>query len=178
MATFNFKAPVDGTITGANTYCTGGCHSSCCWTACGCGSCTECASDFSPRDISAGAGTTLTAKGITGGSIKVTDPFICCGSCTSSVFANVVEVIFYAGEYGEDFVGKVIFGHVDDPKDPVGPINVDSVDVGKVPGCGGECTCACYGGPHSHIEERGGTAQVGCNASVTKGSTAIYRWTY
>jgi hypothetical protein len=178
MATFYFKAPLTGSISSDNTYCCDEEDEPCPHCVCEASCTASNANAVNPKDITGNENQALVAYGKAGGSIKVeTLSAGCCSTCSTAQYKNARFVSFYKNTGGSGFMGKVLFAHVKEPK-ANDTYDEDSIVVGKVPG--GSCgSPACYGGPHSHIERRGGAAVgVECSDDVTTGSDNIYEFTY
>jgi len=176
-------APVSGSITGRNRYCTGSCacdgdgstHHAC---ASGCSNPQTC--DWhDPVDIGTGGATPGIYLYVSSGvqSIRTFVQYLCCSSSQND-YGRAVTVELYAQPNAVCYIGTLKFGHVAFPQVEDNHVyNISgSRKIGTVVGGSFD---NCYSGPHSHMERYDGETRAPCCcAAVTAGSTPIYRWYY
>lgn len=172
-------APVSGTVSGRNKYCTSTCacagdgnlHSLC--------TCGQPCVWYDPVDIRT-CGSTPSIWLYVSSDIKSIRTFIqylCCGGAQND-YGRAIIVELYAQPNAVCYIGSVKFGHVAFPRVQHGQIyNISgSIQIGTV--MGGSYG-NCYTGPHTHMERSGGeTVAPCCCATVSAGTTPIYRWYY
>ncbi len=184
-------APVSGTITGLDQYCS--CvgstkpHPRCC--------CDQLCRDqwYNPVDIGTHRQTPSIWLYFSIGirSIRTFIRYLCCDGCSGQQhdYSRTVIVELYAEPNAVCYIGAVKFGHVAFPQVQDGQIynfsGATSIKIGYVvggdypPNCKNEGKECCYTGPHVHMERSGGERVAPpCCATVSEGTTPIYRWYY
>ncbi len=181
MAYAYVYAPISGTITGRDYYCTDD-------LGCRCpGSCSGCLSTHvpckgwaSPVDI-AGTGSVYLYVNTAVRKVQTWVELRCCSSGDGTDYRQAITVDLYVYNNGKYcYVGSVMYGHVANAQVQNGAwydlsSSGGKLKLGDVPG--GKLWC--YSGPHTHMERYlGEVVAPCCCASVQAGTTVIYRFYY
>jgi hypothetical protein len=179
MAYAYVYAPISGTVTGRDSYC-----------SCPCGNCNGCGSAHgrcknwaSPIDIAGTGSIYLYVNYPTVRRVQTWVEYKCCCQETNNSYARSITVDLYVYDNGKYcYVGSVMYGHIANPTVNNGQwidLTSSSLKLGDVIGGTYTCTFTCYSGAHVHLERNlGETVAPCCCASVTAGTTAIYRFYY
>ncbi len=193
MATAYVFSPFTGWISGRDNYCCNSgdpnnqstCSDPCLGT---CGYHPPTQSGFtSPIDVNAPTDTEirLYVNWTTVKSVIIRDNASpVCAPGVSDPWNDGRAVELYCYNDGHGLIGKVFYGHVNNPISNLNQVITQPgsgyVVIGRVPGPCGGCGTSCYPKTHVHMARSGGSTGSGCCCcgTVYGASTVLYSWSF
>jgi len=175
MATAYVYAPKTGTNMGQVCYCNN--------PNCVCPGCVHTVVRqnegwVSPLDISSNSGLDiyLYAAGTYVKSVRTERVGWICGNTTLTPWTNGVLTHLYKDTAGTNYIGGVMYGHLENRIANGLYTSHWGIRVGTTPQ--NDCDCGCYDGHHIHIQRKNGSSNTfNCGNTLYAGTTWIFKWT-